>query len=299
MNQLDAMRVFAAVADAGSLSAASRRLGMPLATVSRKLSDLEQHLHASLLVRTTRRLTLTDAGQQYHEACHRLLADLDEADRTVIGEYCTPRGELVITAPIVFGRLHVLPIITEFLRAYPEIDVRLVLGDRVSNLLEDHLDLAVRIQRLPDSGYRATGVGHIRRVVCASPAYLAVQGEPTTPAMLTQHQCISHHMPFTPPAWSFFVDGRELSLPIKPRLSVSTAEAAIDATIAGAGITQVLSYQIAHAEATGLMQTVLAAFECPPIPVSLVYGAQRRLPLKLRAFLDFAAPKLRERLQMA
>lgn len=296
MNKLDAMSVFAAVVDAGSLSAASRRLGMPLTTVSRKLSDLEQHLNARLLLRTTRHLTLTDAGRQYHEACHRILADLEEADRTVTGEYSAPRGELVITAPIVFGRLHVLPVVTEFLRAYPEVDVRLVLGDRVSNLLEDHIDLAVRIQHLPDSGFRAARIGLIRRVVCASPGYLHEYGVPASPQALAQHQCISHQMPLLPVAWSFCLNGTEVSLPIKSRLSVSTAEAAIDAAASGAGITQVLSYQIVEAKAADLLQKILESFECPPIPASLIYSAEGRLPLKLRAFLDFAAPRLRERL---
>lgn len=293
MNKLDAMRVFATVVDAGSLSAASRRLGMPLATVSRKLSDLEQHLGVSLLIRTTRHLTLTDAGRQYHEACQRILSDLEEADRAAMGEYSVPRGELVITAPIVFGRLHVLPVVNDFLRICPEVDVRLVLGDRLSNLLEEHIDLAVRIQHLPDSGYMATRVGQVRRVVCASPGYLARHGEPDTPQSLAAHQCISHQMPLMPTAWSFRVDEHEVSLPVRPRLSVSTAEAAIDAAIAGGGLTQVLCYQMAAAEKAGLLRKVLEDFECPPIPVSVVYNRQGRLPLKLRAFLDHAVPKLR------
>lgn len=293
MNKLDAMRVFATVVDAGSLSAASRRLGMPLATVSRKLSDLEQHLGVSLLIRTTRHLTLTDAGRQYHEACQRILSDLEEADRAAMGEYSVPKGELVITAPIVFGRLHVLPVVNDFLRICPEVDVRLVLGDRLSNLLEEHIDLAVRIQHLPDSGYMAMRVGQVRRVVCASPGYLARHGEPDTPQALAAHQCISHQMPLMPTAWSFRADGREVSLPVRPRLSVSTAEAAIDAAIAGGGLTQVLCYQMAAAEKAGLLRKVLEDFECPPIPVSVVYNRQGRLPLKLRAFLDHAVPKFR------
>lgn len=293
MNKFEAMRVFAAVVDAGSLSGAGRRLGMPLATVSRKLSDLERHLNASLLIRTTRHLTLTEAGRQYHEACHRILADLEEADRTVIGEYCSPRGELVITAPVVFGRLHVLPVVTSFLQACPEVDVRLMLGDQVSNLLEDHIDLAVRIQHLPDSGLMATRLGQVRRVVCAGPGYLADHGVPATPRELETHQCISHQQPLTPTTWSFRVDGADVSLPIHPRLSVNTAEAAIDAAIAQGGLTQVLCYQMAGAESAGRLCKVLEAYECPPVPVSLVYNRQGRLPLKLRAFLDHAVPRLR------
>lgn len=293
MNKLEAMRVFAAVVDAGSLSGAGRRLGMPLATVSRKLSDLEAQLKVSLLIRTTRQLTLTDAGRQYHEACHRILADLEEADRVAAGEYTVPRGELVITAPIVFGRLHVLPVITDFLKACPEVDVRLMLSDQVSSLLDDHIDLAVRIQQLPDSGLMATRIGQVRRVVCASPAYLAEHGEPGLPQDLLLHPCISHQMPLMPTSWSFCVDGQDVALAIKPRLGVSTAEAAIDAAIAQSGITQVLCYQMAAAERAGLLRKVLTDYECPAVPVSLVYNRQGRLPLKLRAFLDHAVPRLR------
>lgn len=293
MNQLDAMRVFVTVVDAGSLSGASRQLGMPLATVSRKLSDLERRLSASLLLRTTRQLTLTDAGRQYHEACQRILADLEDADRVVAGEYSAPRGELVITAPIVFGRLHVLPVVSDFLRACPEVDVRLLLGDQLSHLLDDHIDLAVRIQHLPDSGLMATRIGQVRRVVCASPDYLAAHGTPERPSDLVAHQCISHQMPLGPTSWSFRVDGQDVALPVRPRLAVSTAEAAIDAAIAQGGLTQVLCYQMAAAERAGQLRKVLAACEPPPVPVSLVYNRQGRLPLKLRAFLDHALPRLR------
>lgn len=296
MNKLDAMAVFLAAVEAGSLSAAGRRLGMPLATVSRKVSELEAHLRTRLLIRTTRQLTLTDAGQQYLAACRRILDDLNEAERAAAGEYSTPRGELIITAPIVFGRLHVLPIVTDFLKAYPEVDVRLVLGDRVINLLEDHVDLAVRIHELPDSSLSATRVGLIRRVVCASPDYLREHGVPATPDDLVAHQCISYQAPMTPEVWRFRVNGEEVSRPIRTRLSVNTAEAAIDAAAAGAGVTQVLSYQIAEAENAGRLQVTLADFECAPMPVSLVYSRQGRLPVKLRAFIDFAAPRLRERM---
>ncbi|RVC28693.1 LysR substrate-binding domain-containing protein, partial [Mesorhizobium sp. M7A.F.Ca.CA.004.04.2.1] len=181
MDRLEAMSLFVAAVEAGSLSAASRRFGIPLATVSRKISDLERHLNTRLLNRSTRRLTPTDAGQAYLAACRRILDEVGEAERTAAGEYSAPTGELAITAPVVFGRLHVLPVVTGFLAAYPDVDIRLTLADRITQLVEDHFDLAIRIGQLPDSSLVAIGVGAIRRVVCASPAYLAEHGTPTTP----------------------------------------------------------------------------------------------------------------------
>ncbi|TIT75955.1 MAG: LysR family transcriptional regulator, partial [Mesorhizobium sp.] len=172
MDRLDAMSLFVATVEAGSLSAAARRAGVPLATVSRKLSVLETHLKTRLLNRSARRLTLTDAGQSYLAACRRILEEVSEAERAAAGEYSSPTGELVITAPVVFGRLHVLPVVTAFLAAYPDVDIRLTLSDRITQLVEEHIDLAVRIGELPDSAMVAMRVGSIRRVVCASPAYL-------------------------------------------------------------------------------------------------------------------------------
>ncbi len=296
MDRLEAMTVFLAAVEGGSLSAAGRKLGMSLATVSRKLSNLESHLKARLLNRSTRGLSLTDAGRDYLAACKRILEDVGEAERAAAGEYSEPRGELVITAPMVFGRLHVLPVITDFLAAYPTVDVRLVLGDRIVHLHDEHVDLAVRIGALPDSRLTATRLGGTRRVVCASPAYLAAHGTPATPDELGGHRCISFETITAADVWRFPVDGVELSVPVRSRLVVNTAEVAIDAAVAGAGLTRVLCYQIEAAERDGRLQRVLRSFEPAPAPISLVYTAQRRLPLKLRAFLDFATPRLRERL---
>ncbi|RTL57959.1 MAG: LysR family transcriptional regulator [Rhodocyclaceae bacterium] len=298
MSRLESMAVFLAVVEAGSLSAASRHLGMPLATVSRKVSELESHLKARLLHRTTRQLTLTEAGRDYMAACKRILEDVEQAERAAAGEYSVPRGELVISAPIVFGRVHVLPVVTEFLKAYPEVDVRLVQSDRVVNLLDDHVDLAVRIGHLPDSRLNATRVGAIRRVVCGSPDYFARQGVPALPADLVRHQCITFDMLMSSSVWKFNEKGSgEVQVPIHSRLIVNTAEAAIDAAIAGIGVTQVLSYQMEAARQAGLLQVVLPDVESDPFPVSLVYNGPKRLPLKLRAFIDFAAPRLRARMQ--
>lgn len=296
MDRFKSMSILVAAVEAGSLSAAARRLGTPLATVSRKVSDLETHLRARLLVRSSRRLALTDAGQSYVAACKRILEDLGEAERTASGEYSVPTGSLIMTAPIVFGRLHVLPLAIDFLRANPDIDVRLLLADRVVNLAEEHVDLAVRIGELPDSSLVATRVGSIRRVVCGSPAYFAARGSPKIPAELGSHDCITFDGLASPDAWRFTKGKSDLSVSIHSRLVVNTAEAAIDAAIAGFGVTRVLSYQIATAIRAGALVIALQEFQPTPWPVSLVFAGQRFLPLKLRAFLDFAAPRLKDQL---
>ncbi|RWH72237.1 MAG: LysR family transcriptional regulator [Mesorhizobium sp.] len=299
MDRLEAMSLFVAAVEAGSLSAAGRRFGIPLATVSRKVSDLERHLKTRLLNRSTRQLTLTDAGHAYLAACHRILDEVGEAERTAAGEYSAPTGELIITAPIVFGRLHVLPVVTGFLAAYPDVAIRLMLADRIAQLTEEHIDLAVRIGELPDSSLVATRIGSIRRVVCASPAYLAEHGMPETPKDLAAHSCVTFEGLTAPAAWTFAAGKSDLTVPIRSRLRVNTAEAAIDAAIAGVGLTRVLSYQITAAVRSGTLRAVLQAFEPQPWPVSLVHAGQGLLPVKLRAFLDFAAPRLKKRLVQA
>jgi DNA-binding transcriptional LysR family regulator len=293
MDRLESMSMLVAAVDAGSISAAARRLGRPLATVSRRISDLEAHLGTRLLNRSSRRLTLTDAGRSYVAACQRILEDVQEAERAATGEYSAPRGQLTVTAPIVLGRLHVLPVVSEFLAAYPEIDIRMVLADRVVNLFEEQFDLAVRIGDLPDSSLIATRVGAIRRVICASPAYLSARGTPENPNDLSQHDCVTFEGLMAREAWTFTVGKTVMSVPIRSRLVINTAEAAIDAAIAGLGLTRVLSYQVATALEVARLAVVLEEFEPSPSPVSLVYGGGRLLPLKLRAFIDFAAPRLK------
>lgn len=296
MDRLDAMSVLLAVVDEGSLSAAARKLRAPLATVSRKVSELEAHLRTRLLVRSSRRVSLTEAGRGYVEASRRILEQVSEAERTAAGEYAAPKGELTVTAPVVFGRLHVLPVVVDFLKTYPEIDLRLTLADRVVNLVDDHIDLAVRIGELPDSGLHASRLGAIRRVTCASPAYLADRGRPQRPEDLEAHDCITFEGLSAVRAYRFRTAKGEVSVPVHARLTVNTAEAAIDAAIAGLGLTRVLSYQIVAAERAGLIEVVLREYEPEPWPVHLVYLDQGLLPLKLRAFLDFAAPRLKTRL---
>jgi len=296
MDRLESMSILVVAVEVGSLSAASRRLGMPLATVSRKVSELEGHLGTRLLNRSSRRLTLTDAGRSFVVACKRILDDVKEAERAAAGEYTAPTGELTISAPIVFGRLHVLPVVSEFLRDYPDIDIRMVLSDQVVNLFEEHVDLAVRIGELPDSSLVATRLGTMRRVVCASPAYFSAHGKPKSPGELSAHDCVTFEGLTAPTAWTFTIGRSTTSVPIHSRLLVNTAEAAIDAAIAGVGITRVLSYQVASAIRAGKLTVALQEFEPAPWPISLVYGGGRLLPLKVRAFLDFTAPRLKSRL---
>ncbi|HEX9237512.1 MAG TPA: LysR family transcriptional regulator [Xanthobacteraceae bacterium] len=297
MDRLNAMAVLVAVADAGSLSAAGRKLGIPLPTVSRKLSELETHLKTRLFIRSTRKLALTEAGAAYLPACKLILEQIGDAERAASGEYLSPRGDVVVTAPIVFGRLHVLPAINEFLASYPEIDVRLVLSDRNVHLIDDHVDLAVRIGALRDSSMMATRVASVRRVVCASPGYLAGYGTPKVPDHLSTLACITFDSLMSSAAWRFTSPGSriERSVPIRSRLSVNTAEAAIDAAIAGVGLTRVLSYQGAKAVAERKLKIVLAKYEPDPLPVSLVHLGRGRLPLKTRAFVDSLASRIRQR----
>jgi DNA-binding transcriptional LysR family regulator len=290
------MALVLAVAETGSLSAAARRVSTPVATASRKISDLEVHLRAKLFDRSARKLALTEAGTTYVAAAKRILADVSEAERAASGEYTAPTGELLVTAPISLGRLHLLPIVAEFLRTYPDIDIRLVLEDRVISLPEDHIDVALRIGVLPDSRLIALRLGTIRRVVCASPAYLATRGTPHAPTDIIGHDCITYEGFLAPNTWSFVQGERDTAIAVKPRLVVSNVEAACDAARAGVGLTRAFSYHVAASVEAGTLTTVLDDYQPAALPVSLVYGAGRFLPIKLRAFLDFAAPRLRARL---
>lgn len=299
MDRLEGMAVLVAVVEAGSLSAASRRLGMPLATVSRKVLEMERHLKTRLLNRSSRRLTMTDSGRAYVAACRRIIDQLDEAEREARGESRSAKGHLTLTAPLVFGRLHALPLAIDFLRAYPAIDLRLNLNDRLLNFLEDRVDLAVRIGVLPPSSLVASRVGATRHVVCASPQYLAARARPQRPEDLAEHDCITFENLASPRGWTFKSGKGERLVPIHSRLSVTTAEAAIDAAVAGVGFTRVLSYMIEEAHRAGRLVLALETFEPAPWPIHLVHGGQKPLPLKLRAFLDFAVPRLKVRLKPA
>lgn len=292
MDRLEAIRTLIAAVDGGSLSAASRALGTPLPTVSRRVSDLEAHLGAQLLVRTSRKLILTEAGEAFVVSARRIIDELSEAERAASGEYREPRGELIVAAPILFGRLHIGPIVHDFLAAYPQVSVRLVLSDAVIDMVEAHVDVAVRIGRLPDSDLIARTAGQIRWVLCASPDYLARAGEPETPDALADHDCIAFEGLQTFRSWTIGSGAAARTVPIRPRFSVNTAEAAVEGAMAGLGIARVLSYQAADAIARGRVRPVLRGCVSDPIPVNLIHQPQRVQPLKRRAFLDFAAPRL-------
>jgi DNA-binding transcriptional LysR family regulator len=295
MDRLETMTILLRVVDRGSFSAASRDLGVPLATVSRKVNELEAHLGTKLLVRTTRKVALTDVGSAYVASTRRILDEIDETERIAAGEFHVPRGELILTAPILFGRLHILPIVTEFLAAYPQITVRLLLSDRNLHLIEDHVDIAVRIGPLPDSTMIATRVGLMRTVVCASPKLLAGEGVPKSPDDLAGLPCVNFEL-LSPASGPFRLKSAKgtTDMPIRPRLSVTTAEAAVWAAAQGLGWTRVLHYQCADAINDGSLRIILANFEVEPLPVHLLHAARGALPSKLRVFLDFAAGRLRE-----
>ncbi|GGE06016.1 LysR family transcriptional regulator [Aureimonas endophytica] len=298
MDRLEAMALLREAVDRGSLSAAGRALRVPVPTLSRKISDLETRLGTKLLVRTTRRLTLTDAGIAYLAAARRILDEVESAEREAAGEFSEPKGELVLTAPILFGRLHVLPVVTEFLERFPQIDVRLRLADRNVHLVDDHVDMAVRIGRLADSAMVATRIGTMRVVVAASPALLAKHGVPAVPEDLRGLPVVAVEGPMPEADWRFHPSGgaTPVDIALRPRLSVTTTEAAADAAIRGTGIVRLLHYQVVDGVEEGRLRLVLEDFEPEPVPVHLIHATRGQMPLKLRRFLDFAAPALRQRL---
>ena len=294
MDRLEAMSLLVAVAEAGSISAASRKLRAPVATVSRKILELEKHLNARLLMRSTRNVSLTEAGQSFVAASRRILADLDGAERDAASATKTLRGELVVSAPIALGRIYLLPIVTNFLKDHPNIDVRMMLADRRLNMIEEHIDIGLRVGELNDFSIVAKKVGAVRRVVCASPSYLTRRGTPKTPEDLKNHDCITFENTLSAQSWTFKIGKTEKSFPIHSRLIVSTAEAATDAAVSGLGLTRMLDYQIDRHRRAGGLKLILESFRSPPKPVHLIYEAGGHLPLKIRTFLDFAAPRLKE-----
>lgn len=296
MDRLDAMAVLLATVEAGSLSAAARKLRMPLATVSRKIADLEAHLQAKLMLRTRRGTELTEAGLAYLEASRRILEQVEEAERIAAGEYSAPRGELRLTASTLFGQRHVMPIALAFLEQNPEISLRLHLEDRQINLADEHIDVAVRIGHLDAGGLIATKVAEVRRVICASPAYLDRRGRPQTPEDLGAHDGISFRGFSVTPEWRYRGDNPALGEEPRARLSVNSTTAAIDAALAGFGLVRVLSYQVEDQLRQGTLEAVLEEFAPAPLPVSLAYAEGGLRSLKVRAFLDWATPRLRARL---
>lgn len=283
--------------DRGSLSAAARELKIPASTLTRKVADLEELLGTRLLIRTTRKLTLTDAGMSYVAAARRILDLVREQEREATGEFATAKGELVVTAPVQLGRLHILPVINQFLAQYPDISVRLLLSDRNLDLIDSHADLALRIGELADSSMIATRIGSLRPIVCASPAFLANHTPPREPDDLVKYSCIVFNSPYLSP-WRFRLPttNKTYVLGVKPRLEVTTPDAAVSAAVDNAGITYVFEHDADEAIRSGQLEILLPQFEIEPVPVHLVHVSRNLMAIKLRHFIDFAAPKLRQSL---
>jgi DNA-binding transcriptional LysR family regulator len=294
MDRIESIATFAEVAERGSFSAAAARLNRSPAAVTRAVAELEARLGVRLLNRTTRAVSLTDAGQRFLSGAKRVLADLAEIEQGTAGQGKAPRGELNVTAPIVFGRRHVLPLVQAFLARFPDVSVRLALLDRPVDLVEEGLDVAIRIGELPSSSAIATRVGAVRRLVVASPSYLKRRGRPRAPGELAKHDVIAFGGLESLERRLFRNKGLTIDAAIKPRLSVNTAEAALDAAAAGFGLTRVLSYQAADALSTGALVRVLADHEDPEIPIHLLYPQGKYPAPKLRAFLDAVVPRLRQ-----
>ncbi|WOH81270.1 LysR family transcriptional regulator [Bradyrhizobium sp. BEA-2-5] len=286
MDRIDAMQAFVAVADLEGFAPAARKLGLSPSAITRLIAALEEHLGARLLQRTTRQVTLTDVGARYLERARRILADVEEADDAVENERTRPEGRLVISAPFGFGRLHVSPVVSAYLKRYPGVGVDLRLSDRRINLVEDGVDLAVRLGHLPDSTLVARHVGRMRRIVVASAGYLKRRGEPKRPADLTAHDTIQFGAMTATPDWRFMEDGREVRITPTPRFTSNSSDAAIQYAEQDGGLTRVMAYQAAESLKARRLQIVLAEFEQPAVPIHVVYPTTRLLSAKVRTFID-------------
>lgn len=286
MDRIDAMQAFVAVADLQGFAPAARKLGLSPSGVTRLIAALEDRLGARLLQRTTRKVALTDVGARYLERARRILADVEEAENSAQAERTRPSGRLVVSAPVGFGRLHVSPVMSAYLKRYPEVGAELRLADRMINLVEDGVDIAVRIGHLPDSSLVARHVGEMRRIVVASSGYLKRRGEPNKPGAIATHETIQFGVTAAPPDWRFVEDGRELRVACIPRFVTNSADAAIQYAEADGGLTRVMAYQAAESIKAGRLKIVLAKFEQPPLPIHLVYPTSRLLSAKVRTFID-------------
>lgn len=285
MDRLLALRTFVAVARQRSFAGAARTLRLSPTAASRAVALLEDELGLPLLLRTTRSVSLTPEGTTYLETCQAVLAQLDDAARLLRGEDAEPRGRLVVTAPVVFGRIHILPAVTALLRAHQRLAIELQLTDRIVRLAEEGIDAAVRIGELSDSALHQAKLTQVRRVLVASPAYLAARGEPIEPADLAGHDLVAFDTFTSNGEWRFTASGRP-AIRVEPRLVTNSVEAAIEAVSGGLGIARVLSYQVSRAVAAGGLRILLPAFEPPPVPVSLVFPANRRGSANVRALVQ-------------
>ncbi|WP_262408745.1 LysR family transcriptional regulator [Sphingomonas sp. JC676] len=290
------MQVLLAVVDTGSLSAGSRKLSAPLPSVSRKVAELERHLGTRILIRTSRNVQLTDAGRDYVEAARQIVAQIKDAELRASGEYEVPRGTLSITVPLAFGRQRVLPLAYEFLGEHPEITLNVLSLDRVVHLVDEHVDVGVRLGNLTDSSLYAVKVGDFRLLTCASPDYLARKGCPSSPEELADHDAAAF-IGLGETAWLYERDGRKIQGTPNIRLFANTSTAAVAAAVRGLGIARAPSYQALNELRSGALVTILDAYEGQTFPVHLVYVRQGLLPLKVRAFIDWMTPRLRKTLR--
>ena len=290
MDRLQLMTVFVAVAEEQSFAGGARRLNMSPPAVTRAIAALEDRLGIKLLTRTTRYVRVTDAGQRYLEDARRIINEVDEADEAAAGINAEPRGQLAVTAPVLFGKLFVLPGIVDYLQRYPDMEISAVFLDRIVNLLEEGFDVGIRIGELPDSSMKAIRVGSIRRVVCASPAYLAKHGAPEKPSDLANHLVVAASAVSPAIEWKF---AEGLVVRVKPRLTVTSNDSAIAAVLLGMGVTRLLSYQIAAYQASGQLQTILSEFEPEPLPIHVIHREGRYASAKVRSFVDLMVARLR------
>jgi DNA-binding transcriptional LysR family regulator len=293
MDRLEAMQVFVAVAEKQSFAAAARSLALSPARVTRAVAALEQRCGALLLHRTTRVVRLTDAGAHYLAQCKRILTDVDDAEASAASSQRGLHGQLSVTAPVLFGRLHVVPVVLAFLKQHAQLSVRALFYDRVIDLLDQNIDVAIRIAHLPSSSLRAIRVGSVRSVICASPAYLRAHGTPSHPRDLVEHELIAFTRRGEPRPWSFYVGGKPEAFQPRPRLTVNTADTALAAARSGHGLLNVLSYQIEDDLEDKRLRVVLAEFEGPAVPIHVVHVEGRRASARVRAFVDFAVERLR------
>ncbi|CRL49672.1 MULTISPECIES: LysR family transcriptional regulator [unclassified Pseudomonas] len=294
MDRFQEMQVFAAVAKAQGFSAAARILGMSAASVTRAVAALEQRIGTQLITRTTRSVHLSEAGQRYLDDCRRILAEVQEAEDSAAGSHAQPRGQLTITAPVLFGELFVTPVMVDYLAQYPEVCINALLLDRVVSITEEGIDVAVRIGDLPDSNQHAIRVGEVRRVICGSPALIAAHGRPLHPQELVQAPIIATSATGQLRNWPFLENGEPLSVRTESRLVVTANQAAITAACLGLGFTRVLSYQVAGKVAAGELQIILSEFELAPLPIHVIYQGGRKAPARVRSFVDFTVKALRE-----
>lgn len=296
MDRLDAMQVLLAVVDAGSLSAGSRALKVPLPSVSRKVAELERHLGTRLVIRTSRNLQLTDAGRDYIEAARHIVAQVRDAELRASGEYEVPRGLLTLTVPMAFGRLHVLPLAYQFISEYPEITLDVLSLDRLVQFVEERVDVGVRLGELADSSLHAIKVGEFRLLTCASPDYLARKGRPASPESLVEHDGVNF-APLRDTAWIYRYDGRQVQGNPQIRVCANTSTNAAAAAVQGLGIIRAPSYQVSKELQSGALIPILNAYDSRSFPVHLIYARQGLLPLKVRLFLDWVTPRLRKALK--